>query len=194
MMVGYNCTGDQPTTSGKTMEKEYPQPVTPSSNYYPLHDGNQWRYRQLEMGYRTKSVTGQDTIDGNKYFVISNLDSIPFTLLLREENGVVYRRIEGLDAVMLDFTRPIGEKWQVIPYEQYAFIASRSETISSSKGPIANCIKIVSESELINMEYLYAPGIGKISSSMEFKRGAVIGGHMSLVFAIINGDTTFFPN
>jgi hypothetical protein len=82
----------------------------------------------------------------------------------------------------------------MIPYERYAFIASRSETISSSKGSIANCIIIVSESELDKTESLYAPGIGEISSSMEFKEGAVIGGEISLTFAIINGDTIFFPN
>ena len=95
---------------------------------------------------------------------------------------------------MLDFTRPVGEKWQEIPYERYSFIASRSETISSSKGSIANCIKIVSESEFDKTEYLYAPGIGKTTSSMELKQGTVIGGNISLTFAIINGDTIFFSN
>lgn len=194
MMLPYNCTSDQLTTPKKTTEKEDSRPVLPPNSYYPLHEGNQWRYRQLEVGDHTIVVSRQETIDGKKYFVLSNSDTLSPTLLLREENGVVYRRIEGLDAVMLDFNRPVGEKWQMLPYERYAFIASFNEVISSSKGPIADGIKIVSESDLDKTESLYAPGIGKIRSSMEFKQGAVIGGQISLTFAIINSDTIFFSN
>lgn len=170
-------------------ELVFPEP-NPNS-YYPLQEGNQWVYQQIEVGYDTVSVEGERIIDGKKYFEVFKSDSENPPALYRVENGVIYKKFEGEDYIILDPSRPLGETWQC-PYNMSAYIASHSDTVFSNNGPIFNCIKIIIDGELDITESVYAPGVGKVSSTTQFKLGAIIGGSIGLIYAIINGDTISF--
>lgn len=178
-----SCTGDQSTTPEENSSL--------SNSYYPLQVGNQWVYHQIEVGYDTVSVEGERTINGKKYFEVFRSNSPIPPSLYREENGVIYDRYEGNDYIILDPSRPLGEKWQR-PYNRSAYIASHSDTVFSSIGPIFNCIKIIIDGELDITESVYAPGVGIVSANLQLKQGFVIGGTIVLKYAIVNGDSISF--
>ncbi len=175
-----------PTEMNGSSSKKLPD------SYYPLQVGNEWHYYELESDSFTISVVSKKNIDGKTYFVKSLSESESSESnesLVREENGIVYKRIEGKEYLYLDFNRNIGEKWQQLPYELFSYIISKTDTVYTNIGMLVDCIRIVSESELDKSETLYAPGIGLVSSSLDFKKGYVIGGSYGLIWAVINGIT-----
>jgi len=164
------------------------EPTPVSSSYYPLQVGNEWHYDKVEGAPFTISVTSKKMIDSKTYYIKSSSEFESNEILEREENGIVYRRIEENEYVYLDFNRAIGDTWQgPPPGKRELYIASRSETISTNLGVSHNCIKIVAEDELSKFEHIYAPGIGLVSLSMEAKNGYIVGGDSRLLWALIDG-------
>ena len=157
-----------------------------SDSYYPLHVGNEWHYTQVESDSVMRSIESTKYVNGKNYYVISQSDSETSDQLFREENGIIYRIIEDKEYEYLCFNCEIGEKWQELPYERYARIVSRSDTVRTNVGILTDCIRIISESKRDEIESLYAPGIGLVSSKVKAKDSAVIGGGLSLDWAKIN--------
>ncbi|MCK4560673.1 MAG: hypothetical protein KAV45_12885 [Calditrichia bacterium] len=163
--------------------------ATQHVEYYPLTVGNRWTYQQIEVGQHSIEVTSVCKVGVHVYYMMTQSalsTSMIMRWLVRAEDGRIYNRIEGQDYLFLDFTRSIGEQWQ--QGQSYAIITSRSETISTSNGLITNCIKIISNSELDKVELLYAPGIGKVYSSIIESSLIVIGGNVNLLSAVIDGQ------
>jgi hypothetical protein len=165
--------------------------ISTSNTYYPLNVGNEWHYHRLESQPFTISITSKELIDGKTYFIKSSSKD-QFSEVLREKNSVVYRRINGKEYLYLDFNRSIGSNWQELPYQRYAYIASRSETISLRDSTLVDCIKIVSESEMDISTTWYTPGIGMLACDVVAKKDvSIINGSCRLYSAIINGNS--FP-
>lgn len=166
--------------------KQTTEPIPLSDSYYPLQIGNEWHYTQLETGEVTRSIETTKHVNGKTYYVISQSDSKSSNQLFREENDTIYRIIDDKEYAYLYLKREIGNKWQESPYERYAHIASRSDTVRTNLGMLTDCIRIISESKLDEIESLYAPGIGLVYSKMNAKDGADIGGGLSLDWAKIS--------
>ncbi len=160
-----------------------------SSSYYPLQVGNEWHYDKVESVSFTISVTSNKMIDGEMYYIRSSSEFKSNDIQEREEDDIVYRRIEENEYVYLDFNRAIGDTWTgPPPGRSELYITSRSETISTNIGVFHNCIKIVEEDELLKFEHIYVPGIGLVSLGIKSKEGSsVIGGGYGIRWAVIDG-------
>lgn len=82
-----------------------------SGSYFPLAVGNTWVYnynsRIITGAYIVQAITGQQTIGGQTYYVLSQTVPGPaatLALLRSDSSGVIYQSVNGVDQVYLDPT------------------------------------------------------------------------------------------
>lgn len=158
-----------------------PPSETQERGYFPLTVGNEWHYKAVEAQSWSVSVTSKVKANEKEYFVLTSGQ------VLRAKQGVIYRRVDDREYLYLDFTRSLGDEWEQSPYQRYAFVASRTDSVLTEAGHFENCAHIISDSDLDRSEEWYALGIGLVASHVQLKRGVVMDGYSQLYSAMIDG-------
>jgi hypothetical protein len=171
-----------------------------STDYFPLHVGDFWRYKGDEQPWASTKATDTISINGNKYYILSGILvwswTVPYpdTVRLRADSNVVFYR-NGSDHLFYRLNAAVGDTWSYslqtpsLTIEHVVTLAADLDSFQIKQGPLLGTyhrVKVFfndtpNYSDGWSYDYL-APGLGLIFRDTYLDRrvlyGATIGGEL----------------
>jgi len=149
-------------------EPDKETPSSDSSEYFPLAQGNEWRYYAPGHSDATRSIRVWETvtIDDTLYYLYGNkLETAE--MLYQDQWGRVYKRFNGRTLLWLDFSLKDGETYQYTLSENldYTVTVKKNLSITYDDHSFDNCISISFDvPDLFDeeMAYVFAPQVGPV--------------------------------
>ena len=136
-------------------------------SYFPLQVGNNWQYRYEEtktIYALPDSVFGVESFAPRRYYRWGDNKEFPF-YIHQDEQGRIFRRINGKDVLWFDFTKNHGEQYTYSPDDDINFTVTvrKNQIVTTYAGQYKNCIEFffdVPESFDEEQCYVFAPEVG----------------------------------
>ena len=142
--------------------------ISTAQNYFPSNIGNKWTYTgSFDTLYkRINTIISEMDIDGMKYFVYGNINSVLDTLR-QDYVGNIWRRKNGLEYLWFDFTKDSGEvyTYPLNGSRVYQVKVKKGITCKTYNGTYSDCISFYfNDTTAIDDEvgYIFARNIGII--------------------------------
>ncbi len=142
------------------------------TQYFPLQVGNEWTYYSTEGGVTDTipsafySVFDTVSVEGKKYFMYG-LDSNYPEYYRPDSLGHIFRYIEGNEILWFDFTRAVGDSYQIdlssLNLHYRVHVLGRNEIVENHAGRFENCTRFFfDDSSQVDdaFELWFAKGVG----------------------------------
>jgi len=174
----------------------YCSEVPSTTEYFPLHIGNQWNFAVSELVFPidtlTETIIDTTRIENRLYYVFDQF--YPFrnvALRMTDDSKLLLRDSLQQEQVWLNFAAAVGDSWRVAAPGDASdhwtvSLSSKTDTVIVPAGPFANCYRFDFRGDRPDDSWTewYASGIGPVRW---VSYGAIVY-HYELVRAHINGQ------
>ena len=176
-----------------------------STDYFPLHVGDFWRYKGDEWPWASTQATDTISINANKYYILPGILvwswTVPYpdTVRLRSDGNVVFYR-NGSEHLFYELNAAVGDTWSYSlqtpnqAVEHVVSFAAYLDSFQIKQGPLLGTYRKVkvlfndtpNYSDGWSYDYL-APGLGLIFRDTYLDRRILYG---AAIAGKLYGDTS----